>query len=114
MFGKLLAVLCNAFVLFALATTVAQAASWNTNGDNVVLDGYDVVAYRTEDRAIKGDRRYVARYDGVKFYFASKENRGSFHQERGRLRAEIQWLLRLCRWRERRQGAGQPQHLQVL
>jgi len=78
MFGRLLAVLCNAFVLFALATTVAQAASWNTNVDNVVLDGYDVVAYRTEDRAIKGDRRYVARYDGVKFYFASKENREAF------------------------------------
>ena len=32
----------------------ALAGARNTNADNLLLDGYDVVAYRTVDRAVEG------------------------------------------------------------
>ena len=67
-----------AVALFALTASVALADAWNTDADNVVLDGFDVVAYRTEDRAAKGLSRYTARYDGVNFHFANQANRDAF------------------------------------
>jgi hypothetical protein len=73
--------LVGAIVSFALIVPVTIAADWNTNADNVVLDGYDVVAYRTEDRAIQGLPRYSARYDGVDFHFATRENRDAFAKD---------------------------------
>lgn len=56
----------------------ALAGSWNTDQDGVVLDGYDVVSYQTEDKAVKGSPNNVAKYDGVKFYFSSNKNKSEF------------------------------------
>ena len=78
---KLVTRLTTVFFSLALTTSVALAANWNTNADNVVLDGYDVVAYRTHDRAIKGLSRHNAHYDGVKFHFANQENRDAFAKD---------------------------------
>ena len=65
-------------VLFILSISSAFAGTWNTNKANVVLDGYDVVAYRNVDKAIKGSARYTASYDGVKFYFSNAKNLATF------------------------------------
>lgn len=70
--------LIGAIVSFALIAPVAHSADWNTNADNVVLDGYDVVAYRTEDRAVQGLPRYSANYDGADFHFSNQANRDTF------------------------------------
>ncbi len=43
----------------------------------VVAEGYDVVAYFSNE-AIEGDKKNAAEYDGVKFYFSSKENLKTF------------------------------------
>jgi YHS domain-containing protein len=80
MHGNRLQHLAQSLVLFMMTTTFAYAGAWNTNADNVVLDGYDVVAYRSADRAIKGSASNSASYDGVKFYFSSKENLAAFNQ----------------------------------
>lgn len=68
------------FALLLLTLSPAFAGGWNTNKDNVVLDGYDVVAYRTADAAVKGSSKYASRYDGVKFYFSSAENLAAFEK----------------------------------
>lgn len=67
-------------VLIAMTGPVAgaQPSQWNTNGDNVVLDGYDVVGYFTEDRAVRGKPEVRATHDGVVFYFSSEKNRTMF------------------------------------
>ncbi len=56
----------------------AFAGDWNTNKNGVVLNGYDVVAYRTEDKAIKGSSNISATYDGVIFHFATQKNKVLF------------------------------------
>ncbi len=54
------------------------AGNWNTNKNGVVLNGYDIVSYRTADHATKGSAKFAAKYDGVKFYFSSKKHRDMF------------------------------------
>jgi YHS domain-containing protein len=50
----------------------------DTNKDDVILGGYDAVAYFTENTAVKGNEAYSARYNGATYYFASEENAGKF------------------------------------
>ena len=58
-------------------TASAFAGDWNTN-NGVVLDGYDVVSYRTDDQAIKGSSDISAKYDNVTFNFVTKEHKDMF------------------------------------
>ena len=43
-----------------------------------VEEGYDVVAYHTEDRAIKGSSQFSHKWNDAKWYFSSAENRDLF------------------------------------
>ncbi len=54
---------------------------WNSNGKGVVLDGYDVVAYFTKKRALKGNVKYQKKYKSGTFYFSSATNLESFEKE---------------------------------
>ncbi len=65
-------------ILATLFPLSSFAGEWNTNKNGVVLDGYDVVSYRTDDRATKGSSKFVANYDGAKFYFSRKEHKDMF------------------------------------
>jgi YHS domain-containing protein len=71
-----LSVVIAAVSLFASIN--ATAGSWNTNDKNVVLDGHDVVAYRTMDKPLQGSAKYSATHDGAVFHFSSAENRDLF------------------------------------
>lgn len=44
----------------------------------VGVGGYDVVAYHTQGKAIRGTGFHAAKYDGVTYLFASKEDRAKF------------------------------------
>ena len=55
-------------------TMAIFAGEWNVNSKNVILDGYDVVAYFQAAKAVKGSKKHAAVYDGVNFHFSSKEN----------------------------------------
>ncbi len=52
-----------------------------TNGENIAIKGYDVVAYFKDYKAIKGSKTNSVVYDGATFYFASKENQSDFENE---------------------------------
>ncbi len=67
--------------VFIMTTSSSFAGAWNTNAENVVLDGYDVVAYRTADKPVKGAAKYAAKYDGVEFRFSSQENLAAFKKD---------------------------------
>ena len=64
--------------LIAPMVALAGASAWNVDKDGVVLGGYDVVAYHTQDKAIQGSSRYSTNYDGVVFHFANAENLAEF------------------------------------
>ena len=68
----------SSIIVLLLSSASGLAGEWNTNGNGVVLDGYDVVSYRTDDTATKGLSRYLAVYDDVKFHFSSKKHKELF------------------------------------
>jgi len=60
------------------ATTIAAFDEINTTSFGVAIKGYDTVAYHTEGRAVKGQSKFVHRWNASKWYFASAENRDLF------------------------------------
>ena len=50
----------------------------NTDPDGVTLQGYDAVAYFTDMKALKGDPKYFARYNGATYWFSSEQNASLF------------------------------------
>lgn len=63
----------------AQITTDAEKAFVNNSDDNgVILGGYDAVAYFSEMKAVKGDTKYFARYNGATYWFSSEQNQAMF------------------------------------
>jgi YHS domain-containing protein len=52
----------------------------NVDPDGVTLQGYDAVAYFTQMKAIKGDPKYSARYNGATYWFSSDANASLFKE----------------------------------
>ncbi|MFN7020004.1 MAG: YHS domain-containing (seleno)protein [Phycisphaerales bacterium] len=48
-------------------------------GSTLAVQGYDVVAYFMEDKARKGDPKFVSEYRGVTYRFSSAKNRDAFN-----------------------------------
>ena len=46
----------------------------NTNANGVILDGYDAVAFFTDNKPVKGDAQFQFTYDNAIYYFASQEH----------------------------------------
>ena len=42
----------------------------NLDANGVILDGYDPVAFFTDNKPVKGDMKYQYKYDGAVYYFA--------------------------------------------
>ena len=67
--------------LSALAVHPASAQDGylaNVNDKGMILDGYDVVAFFTQKKAVPGDQQYQTAYDGALYYFSSKDNMNRF------------------------------------
>jgi len=50
----------------------------NTDEDGVILQGYDPVSYFTENKAVKGNPHFTARYQGATYWFTSEEHASMF------------------------------------
>ena len=50
----------------------------NVDKDGVILQGYDAVAYFTDNKAVMGDAKFSARYNGATYWFASEAHAGMF------------------------------------
>ncbi len=59
----------------ALATTRVVV---NKTKDGVALQGYDAVAYQTDNEAVEGFPKYRSRYKGAIYRFASAEHKAMF------------------------------------
>lgn len=46
----------------------------NTDPNGVILDGYDAVAFFTDNKPVKGDAAFQFNYDGAVYYFVSQEH----------------------------------------
>ncbi len=70
-------------VLWALATTprAGQAQAVNVDRTNLALQGYDPVAYFTDQRAVPGSPQFAATHEGATYRFASAAHRDAFVAE---------------------------------
>ncbi len=50
----------------------------NTDKHGVAIEGYDPVAYFTNNKPIRGSKNYEARFEGATYWFASQENADMF------------------------------------
>jgi YHS domain-containing protein len=61
----------------AMAQPALRAKHFNLE-NGLAIQGFDPVAYFTQHKAVKGNKQYVATYDGVKYYFATTANKNLF------------------------------------
>jgi YHS domain-containing protein len=71
-----------AFVLALALPAMAQSTKTlvNVNDSDVAIQGYDPVAFFTDNKPVKGDSKYATKSNGAIYYFASKEHRDLFVQ----------------------------------
>lgn len=48
--------------------------------DGVAIQGYDPVAYFTQQKAVKGKKDWRVQHDGVTYYFSSADNKLAFEK----------------------------------
>jgi YHS domain-containing protein len=68
-------------VLAGILATVSPAAAGDYNTGyfgNVAIEGYDPVAYFTDNKGVPGDPAITAEYGGAIWHFASAEHRDLF------------------------------------
>ena len=73
----LITVACLLLAAWASAQS-AKTTLINVNNDGVILDGYDAVAFFTDQRPVKGDAQFQYKWEGATYYFASKEHAALF------------------------------------
>ena len=66
--------------IFALIAIQAFAADPIETGtfNNKAIYGYDTVAYFTENKAVKGDKKITHKWRGADWHFSSEENKALF------------------------------------
>ena len=70
-----LAIAALALPLFAQTATKTLV---NVDKTGVAIQGYDPVAFLTDNKPVKGAQKFLLRHDGAIYFFASKEHRDLF------------------------------------
>ena len=61
---------------------------YNLNDDHLAINGYDPVAYFTENKAREGVKSISTEYQGVTYYFASQNDKNLFAAHPGKYEPE--------------------------
>lgn len=71
-----------AAIVAIVSTTTSTAQTQHYNISNkIAVEGYDVVAYFTQLKAIKGKKENAVVADGITYYFSTIENKELFKKE---------------------------------
>lgn len=69
-------------IFFIVRGSIAPAAAGEFyEHEGVAIQGYDPVAYMTEQHAMKGSPHYAIQHKGSIFYFSSAANRDTFEKQ---------------------------------
>ena len=74
-------ILANLFILSffnANAQTDLRKKQFNLSSTGLALQGYDAVAYFTENKAAEGKKNLAVVVDGATYYFSSEQNKNLF------------------------------------
>lgn len=64
-------------VTIANAQTVVRIKQFNTE-KSIAIQGYDPVAYFIANKAIRGDKKFIAIAEGITYYFSTAANKELF------------------------------------
>ena len=67
-----------AFVLISALAFAGEKILVNRNEDGVALQGYDAVAFFTDNKPVKGKPEIQSIYKGARYYFATTEHKQLF------------------------------------
>ena len=71
-----------AVLLFGALPGLAVAKELtNLDRNGIAIQGYDPVAFFTDNRPVKGNSQFQSEYRGSKYYFASAEHKSAFDKE---------------------------------
>lgn len=79
--GRLSGLLFIVSFFFSMPATAQQEerrAAFNLSKSGLAIDGYDPVAYFTQNKALKGKKELAVFHQGVTYYFSSVENKETF------------------------------------
>ncbi|MEW8257095.1 MAG: YHS domain-containing (seleno)protein [Candidatus Thiodiazotropha taylori] len=68
-----------AYIFTILTTPLWAGVDTGTDANDVILAGYDVVAYHTQGEAVEGTTMYTAVYNDAIYQFSSADNRELFN-----------------------------------
>ncbi|MCG8071780.1 MAG: YHS domain protein [Candidatus Thiodiazotropha taylori] len=68
-----------AYIFTILTTHLWAGVDTGTDANDVILAGYDVVAYHTQGEAVEGTTMYTAVYNDAIYQFSSADNRELFN-----------------------------------
>ena len=68
-------------VLVSLSSLVAAKQLLNLDREGIAIQGYDPVAFFTDNRPVKGNPQYQSDFNGAKYYFVSSEHKAAFDKE---------------------------------
>jgi YHS domain-containing protein len=64
--------------LFAFSQQTIRKTQFNIDKNSVGASGYDVVAYFSQNKAVKGDKQFAVSAEGVLYYFSNQTNKELF------------------------------------
>lgn len=62
-------------ITFAYTQTSINKTKHSNTEKNIAIDGYDPVAYFTQNKAIKGNKKFAVSVDGIIYYCSSQINK---------------------------------------
>ncbi|MCX4191832.1 YHS domain-containing (seleno)protein [Methylophaga sp. OBS1] len=78
MLKKIITTTAATLALSLSAASFAADIDMNANGNDLAIQGYDPVAYFTNEKPTKGSSDFTATYKNAIYHFSSEENRDLF------------------------------------
>ena len=75
---KLILSLVVATLALPVFAQTATKTLVNVDKTGVAIQGYDPVAFFTDNKPVKGDQKFLVKHDGAIYFFASKEHKDLF------------------------------------
>ena len=61
----------------------------NLDKSGVAIQGYDPVAFFTDNKPVKGDSKFVSKHNGAIYFFASKDHKDMFNADPAKYEPEF-------------------------
>lgn len=78
LFTTMFAMALSASIVHVNAQADVRKKQFNVEKSGLAIEGYDPVAYFTQNKAIKGNKDFAYSYQNIVYYFASAQNRDAF------------------------------------